>query len=151
MSTCQADDHSQISWQQMMMLLPKRTLQLCQRIEHAVLLAGGLTPPSVMPIDSPHETCIRRKRKLLEGCTAPQPAWLPVMSASPHSRCGKPQPATAECCTCLPVCHSCPQQRPGSFGCSVDLPLGSRSADPHPTAVGAETCSTPVLNHTQQG
>ena len=69
----------------------------------------------------------------------------------------------AECCTCLPVCHSCQTLqglRPlapfvshlvpfgvtwvqcllipkghDSFGCSVNLPLGSRSADPHSTAV----------------
>ena len=68
----------------------------------------------------------------------------------------------AECCTCLPVCHSCQTlqgSRPlapfashwcleghlgavpclpkghDSFGCSVNLPLGSRSADPHSTAV----------------
>lgn len=43
----------------------------------------------------------------------------------------------------------CPIQEPkgpGSFGCSVNLPLGSRSVDPHSTAVGVETCSTPVLN-----
>jgi len=39
----------------------------------------------------------------------------------------------------------------GSFGCSVNLPLGSRSADPHSTAVGVEACSTPVLNRAQWG
>ncbi len=39
----------------------------------------------------------------------------------------------------------------GSFGCSVNLPLGSRSADPHSTAVGVEACSTPVLNRAQRG
>jgi len=34
---------------------------------------------------------------------------------------------------------------------SGDLPLGSRPADPPSTSVGVEACSTPVLNHTQQG
>jgi hypothetical protein len=54
-----------------------------------------------------------------------------------------------------PVCgpdaeSSVGEKDQGSFGCSVNLPLGSRSVDPHSTAVGVETCSTPVLNRTQR-
>lgn len=45
---------------------------------------------------------------------------------------------------CFVGCHC-------SFGCSVNLPLGSRSADPYSTAVDVETCSTPVLNCIWQG
>ena len=115
-----------------------------------------------------------------------------------------PEPITAECCTCLPVCHSCPRPQlgPGSSpfsrcslqrfrhrlpcGHVVDALLPGESwleglRAPHTTThvlpqgqgsfgcvwciyhlahgrltriqrlFGAETCSTPVLNRTQQG
>jgi len=68
------------------------------------LLSGGRTPPSVMPIDSPHEPCIRRKRELPGGCTAPWPACSTSPPVSPLSMCSKP--TVAECCTCFPVCHA---------------------------------------------
>lgn len=42
---------------------------------HAALLSVGHTAPSVMTIHSPHGSCIRRKRQLLGGATAPKPAW----------------------------------------------------------------------------
>jgi len=48
---------------------------------------------------------IRRKRQLLEGCTAPKPAWSHWDRGFATSEC--PKPITAECCTCLPVCHFC--------------------------------------------
>ena len=120
-----------------------------------------------------------------------------------------PKPITAECCTCLPVCHSCPRPQlgPGSSPCVASLqsqmhkrpPVkgvcfagallpgawgmgeGGHNCGLHPSPhsmpqgqgsfgcvwciyhlahgrltriqrlFGAETCSTPVLNRTQQG
>ena len=117
-----------------------------------------------------HMNLHQEETRTPQGVHCPE-ACLPSQRGH-HPWC--PKPITAECCTCLPVCHSChtplgqshscplnlgsrnqslykvPQGN-GSFGCSVNLPLGSRPADPHSTAVGVETCSTPVLNRTQQG
>jgi hypothetical protein len=53
--------------------------------DHTALLSVGHTSPSVMPIDSPHGSRIRRKRQLLGGATAPKPAWyLPCWRRRPH-------------------------------------------------------------------
>ena len=53
-----------------------------QRGGRTALLSGGHMPPCGMPIDSPHESCIRRKRELLRGATAPKPGqgfWMGVL------------------------------------------------------------------------
>lgn len=91
------------------------------------------------------------------GSTAPKPAGmlLRVLGASPPP--APPSPSQENLATpCLfatPARRTGPVRVPhlGSFGCSVNLPLGSRSADPHSTAVGVEACSTPVLNRAQRG
>ena len=80
-----------------------------QRGGRAALLGGGRTPPFVMPIDSPHEPAIRRKRELPGGCAAPPglcPCWRSTVrwASPPRKVCSKP--ITAEGCPCLPVCHS---------------------------------------------
>jgi hypothetical protein len=122
-----------------------------------------------------------------EETITPQGVHCPEACLLQHTGCHHPwcpKPITAECCTCLPVCHSCQQplgahvhqrhtegalpthalvwcrpqhwcvlpghhvcnafllcepQGHGSFGCWVDLPLGSRSADLHSTAVWCRT------------
>jgi hypothetical protein len=68
------------------------------------LPSGGRTPPSVMPIDSPHEPA--------SGGNENSPGGAPPLgllcstspSVSPLSMCSKP--TVAECCTCFPVCHA---------------------------------------------
>ena len=184
-------------------------------------------PPSVMPFNSPHEPASGGKENSSGG---PLPRGLldPAINGESPLKSGHPRPIAAECCPCLPVCHSChvhplvgphshhllhtgphshwfiimgslcaqhanaslsccdpcpgfctramsgsseghthsssrvlavvrgllterslwrlnhgaqrchlwrPQRGHSSFGCSVNLPLGSRSADPHSTAV----------------
>jgi len=102
-----------------------------QRGGRAALLSGGHTPPSGMPINSPHGSASGGNDNS-SGASLPRsllgPGSLGVTTAE------RPDPTTAECCTRLPVCHSC-ARRGGSFGCSVNLPLGSRPVDPHSTTV----------------
>lgn len=123
--------------------------------DHAALLSVGRISPSVMPIDSPHGSHIRRKRQLLGGATAPKPAWyLPwdvaILTEIRLPRTRHSRMLLQLACLPLPFVGPPEEDRTDSFGCSVNLPLGSRSVDPHSTAVGVETCSTPVLNRTQQ-
>jgi len=122
-------------------------------------------PPSVMPFNSPHEPASGGKENSSGG---PLPRGLldPAINGESPLKSGHPRPIAAECCPCLPVCHSCHvhpwlvhvilqeqketlrdgpacfwrgaqghQRGHSSFGCSVNLPLGSRSADPHSTTV----------------
>lgn len=77
------------------------------------------------------------------SCTRCGPSW-----ASADTR---PRPLWLLCLLALGTTLRPALLRFGSFGCSVNLPLGSRSADPHSTAVGVEACSTPVLNRAQRG
>jgi len=123
---------------------------------HTALLREGHTPPSVMPIYSPHESAsggnenspgdslVRSLEGLPYGChhhpTEPLAhdsgillalACLPFL---PTRLPAHPGPA----CLSLSLTDWGPgfsRKNQGSFGCSVNLPLGSRSVDPHSTAV----------------
>ena len=116
------------------------------------------TSPKDITIDSPHEPFHQEEATTPRGVHCPE-ACLAQVQRCHHRGCS--EPITAECCHCLPVCHSCQPLRAratlptvtwcqtdtgvqcpcevpegkGSFGYLVNLPLGSRSADPHSTAV----------------
>jgi hypothetical protein len=86
--------------------VPPLSLDACwehhQRGGRTALLSGGLTPPSVMPIDSPHGSASGGNENS-SGAPPPQgPLGQPWgVATARHS-----EPITAECCTCLPVCQS---------------------------------------------
>ena len=107
------------------------------------MLSGGRTPPSVMPIDSPHEPCIRRKRELPGGCTAPWPACSTSPPVSPLSMCSKP--TVAECCTCFPVCHARQAAALRAGASAVASPIGTlpftSARASHHTQTQATSCT----------
>ena len=84
-------------------------------------------------VQSSHGPGIRRKRKLLWGCSAPNPALLSHRTSP--SRCSKL--TEVECCPHLPVCQSC--QTLTLKGClfrgldwvSLAWPLGSVQSSIH--------------------
>ncbi len=148
----------------------------CSRRD-AALLGGGLTPPSVMPINSPREPASGGKENssggpLPRGLLGPA-MWRVTTQGHTQAHCSRKLHLLA-CLPFLPYfthsairawtrwgcdplprspgekgpCHTTqgPRFLPSvttetaprghsSFGCTVNLPLGSRSADPHSTAV----------------
>lgn len=56
------------------------------------------TPPLGMPIDSPHGSCIRRKRQLLGGFAAPRLDWPGPWVSPPQSAPTPPQQNVARAC-----------------------------------------------------
>lgn len=76
-----------------------------QRGDYTALLGGGLTPPPVVPIHSPHEPASGGNENSPGGALPLGPACTPSEMSPSREIC--PNPSTAERCTCLPVCHSC--------------------------------------------
>jgi len=103
-----------------------------------------------------------------QGAAQPAPHAAPIRVPLHCPSCGCPLFLSSDCFRTWTVGDEWPPVRgargitgAGALPCrlratrqlwlSGDLPLGSRPADPPSTTVGVEACSTPVLNHTQQG
>ena len=80
-----------------------------QRQGRAALLGGGRTPPSVMPIDSPHEPASGGNENSPGGALPRSPLARRSRGVTTFRVCtlGPPQQNVAHC---LPVCHSCPRR-----------------------------------------
>jgi len=133
--------------------------------DHTALLSEGRTPPSVMPIDSPRESASGGNENSTGDPLVRRLEGLPWgrrrRPKRPLAHDSRILLALA-CLPFLPTAPTLPQARAragglrgfallvppsgaraprgeeldqGSFGCLVNLPLGSRSVDPHSTAV----------------
>jgi hypothetical protein len=126
------------------------------------LLNGGHRSPSVMPIDSPHESASGGNenspggalpRSLLAPITwrrhpsdeAPSPSQQNVAHACLFATPARPDPGAA-----ADWCRRAVPGRNGGFGCSVIYHLAHGRLTRIQRLFGAETCSTPVLNHTRR-
>lgn len=108
----------------------------------AALLSGGRTPPSVMTIDGPQGSSSGGNENS-SGASLPRSLVGQARRMLPRRMIVKPEMPLGSrmlhVLGCLPLLpagwrESVPPPH-GSFGCCVNLPLGSRPADPHSTAV----------------
>lgn len=112
-----------------------------QHGDRTALLSGGHMPPCGMPIDSPHESCIRRKRELLRGATAPKPGqgfWMGVLPPQ-----GDPTPSQRN------LAHACLFATPAFW---VQFPRGWESwhlcVHAAPMGAGTEPTGSCDTQHT---